>query len=155
LTRRSWTLAAGWLAVVLVYAGLSRLWTDTESQWYRSLTEPVWQPPDAVFGIIWPLNFLALAVVGVLVSRNRAADSRRMLTVFAVSVVFALGWSYLFSEERALLAAAASLVIAAGLTWVLLALAWRAGRAYAAGLAVYACWMALAASLSVGFAVLN
>lgn len=155
MTRRSWKLAAGWLVVVVVYAGLSRLWTDTDSQWYRSLTEPPWQPPDAVFGIIWPLNFLALAVVGVLVSRSRAALSLSMLSVFSVSVVFALGWSYLFSQERALLAAAVSLVLAAALTWMLLGLAWRAGKGYAAGLVVYTIWMTLAASLSVGFVVLN
>lgn len=155
MTRRSGKLAAGWLVVVVVYAGLSRLWTDTDSQWYRSLTEPPWQPPDAVFGIIWPLNFLALAGVGVLVSRNHPDVSRRMLTVFAVSVVFALGWSYLFSQERALLGSAVSLVVAAALTWVLLALALRAGKAYPAALLVYAVWMTLAASLSVGFVVLN
>lgn len=155
MARRSWILAAAWLAVVVVYAGLSRLWTDTTSPWYRSLTEPPWQPPDVVFGIIWPLNFLALAVVGVLVSRSRPDVSRRMLTVFAVSVVLALGWSYLFSQERALLGSAVSLVAAAALTWVLLALAWRAGKAYGLGLLVYAVWMSLAASLSVGFVALN
>lgn len=141
--------------MVGLYAWLSRVWTDTESSWYLSLTEPAWQPPDAVFGIIWPLNFLALAVVGVLVSRNHPTVASRMLTVFAVSVVFALGWSYLFSQSHELLGAAVSLVVAAALTWVLFGLAWRTGKGYAAGLVVYATWMTLAASLSVGFTVLN
>lgn len=148
-------LPVAWLAVVVVYAGLSRVWTDTESRWYRSLTEPSWQPPDVVFGIIWPLNFLALAVVGVLVSRNRPDVAGRALAVLAVSVGFALGWSYLFSQERALVGAAVSLVVAAVLTWVLVAVVARAGAAYAAGLLVYAVWMSLAASLSIGFVALN
>lgn len=155
MARRSWLLAAGFVLVVGVYAGLSRVWTDTESSWYTSLTEPSWQPPDAVFGIIWPLNFLALLVVGVLVSRHHPAVAGRMLTVFTVSVVFSLGWSYLFSQERQLVAPAVSLVIAAALTWVLLGLAWKAGKGYAALLVVYTVWMTLAASLSIGFAVLN
>ncbi len=151
----SWTRALPWLAVVAVYAGLSRLWTDTTSAWYRSLTEPSWQPPDVVFGIIWPLNFLALAVVGVLVSRRDEAVAARALVVLVVSVVLALGWSYLFSQQHALPASAVSLVLAAALTWLLVATVARAGRGLAAGLLVYAAWMTLAASLSIGFAVLN
>ena len=150
-----WTRILVWLAVVVAYAGLSRLWTDTESRWYRSLTEPAWQPPDAVFGIIWPLNFLALAVVGVLVCRRDRAVATRALGVLAVSVVFALGWSYLFSQQRALLASAVSLVVAAALTWLLVATVARDGRWLGAGLLVYATWMTLAASLSVGFVALN
>lgn len=155
MSKRSWLLAGGWLIVVAVYAGLSRVWTDTDSQWYRSLTEPAWQPPDIVFGIIWPLNYLALAIVGVLVARNHPAIAQRMLAVFGVSVVFALGWSYLFSQQQSLVGSAISLIIAAALTWVLIALAARAGKWYAAGLMVYAVWMSLAASLSIGFAILN
>ena len=151
----SWSRALPWLVVVAVYAGLSRVWTDTGSRWYRSLTEPPWQPPDVVFGIIWPLNFLALAVVGVLVSRRDETVATRALAVLAVSVVFALGWSYLFAQAHALAASAVSLVVAAALTWVLVATVARAGKDLAAGLLVYAAWMTLAASLSIGFVVLN
>ncbi len=155
MSRRSAYLAAGFVALVIVYSALSRLWTDTESRWYQSLTEPPWQPPDATFGIVWPLNYLALLAVGVLVSRSHPDVGKRMLAVLAVSVVFALGWSYLFSQSHELLGAAVSLVIAAALTWVLFGLAWRAAKGYAAGLAIYTLWMTLAASLSVGFVVLN
>ncbi len=148
-------LVSGFLLVVVAYAGLSRVWTDTSSPWYDALRQPAWQPPDAVFGIVWPLNFLALTVVGVLVSRKRPDVARPALAVFAVSVVFALGWSYLFSEEHALLGSALSLAVAALLTWALVVVVGRAGRAYAAGLLVYAVWMTLATSLSIGYAVLN
>lgn len=77
------------------------------------------------------------------------------LGVLAVSVVAALGWSYLFSQQHTLGAAAVALVIAASLTLVLLALVSRAGWGYAAGLLFYTLWMTLAASLSVGFVFLN
>lgn len=155
MDRRSWTTAAGFLLTVVVYAVLSRVWVDTSSEWYRDLDKPWFQPPDIVFGIIWPLNFLALAVVGVLVSRSHPHRARGALVTFAVSVVFALGWSYLFSEQRMPAAAAVSLVMAALLTWVLVAQVWQARAAYGAGLLVYAGWMTLASALSVGIAVLN
>ena len=155
MTRRGWTTAAGFLLTVVVYAVMSGVWVDTSSDWYRDLDKPWFQPPDVVFGIIWPLNFLALAVVGVLVSRSHLGRAKGALATFAVSVVFALGWSYLFSEQRMPTASAASLVVAALLTWVLVAQLWRARPAYGAGLLVYAGWMTLASALSVGIAVLS
>ena len=155
MNRSSWTTAGGFLLTVVVYAVLSRVWTDTSSQWYRDLDKPWFQPPDVVFGIIWPLNFLALAVVGVLVSRSHPDRARWALATFAISVLFALGWSFLFSEQRLLVASAVNLVVAALLTWALVAQLWRARPAYGAGLLVYAGWMTLASALSVGIAVLN
>ena len=147
--------AIGFVLVVIAYAALSGVWTDTSSSWYDDLDKPWFQPPGVVFGIIWPLNFLALGIVGVLVSRKSPDLARRALVLFGVSVGFALGWAYLFNQSRELVAAAAALVLAALLTWALLVVVARAGRAYAAGLLVYAVWMTLAASLSVAIAVLN
>ncbi len=154
LRQSPWT-AIGFVLVVVAYAAVSGVWTDTSSDWYAALDKPWFQPPGVVFGIIWPLNFLALGVVGVLLSRNHPGVARRALGVFTVSVVFALGWAYLFNQSRELLAAAVSLVIAAVLTWLLLAVVARGRRAYAAGLLVYAGWMTLAATLSVSLAVIN
>jgi translocator protein len=156
MRRQQWLLAAGFVLVLLAYAGLSRVWLDTSSDWYLALDKPWFQPPDVVFGIIWPLNYLALLVVGVLIAlREPVRRAATMLVVFAVSVVCALGWSYLFSEERMPGASAVALVAAAVLTWLFVALAGRQRWWYAALLLVYAGWMSLASAISVGIAVLN
>lgn len=155
MNRRDWATAAGFVLTVLVYTVLSGLWTDTSSDWYRDLDKPWFQPPDIVFGIIWPLNFLALAVVGVLISLSHPRLARGALAIFVVSVVFALGWSYFFSQQQMPTVSAVSLVVAALLTWALVAQVWRARSAYGVGLLVYAGWMTLASALSVAIAVLN
>ncbi|MFM8867600.1 MAG: tryptophan-rich sensory protein, partial [Ilumatobacteraceae bacterium] len=47
-------------AIIAVYIiGASR-WVATDDGWYRSLTKPSWQPPDVIFGLIWPYNFIML-----------------------------------------------------------------------------------------------
>jgi tryptophan-rich sensory protein len=49
-------------ALVVGYAVGSGLWVTTGDAWYRSLEQPPWQPPGAVFAIIWPQNvWVALA----------------------------------------------------------------------------------------------
>jgi tryptophan-rich sensory protein len=74
----------------------------------------------------------------------------------AVILVYAgPAWSYLFGQAHALAWAAVVLLVAAALTWLLLVVVGRAGGGYAAGLLVYAVWMTLAASLSLGYVVLN
>ena len=88
------------------------------------------------------------------------------LTLFAVLSLFedesadeiklSLDGEHWTSEvDGALLASAVSLVVAAALTWLLVATVARDGRWLGAGLLVYATWMTLAASLSVGFVALN
>lgn len=70
---------------------------STNPGWYGGLIRPAWQPPDVVFGIIWPYNFVALAVVGVLVAqRGSPAAVAAWLALAAASVVCALAWAYLF-----------------------------------------------------------
>jgi tryptophan-rich sensory protein len=101
------------------------------------------------------VNYLALLVVGVLLSARQPQVARLALGVLSASVVFALAWSYLFGQAHALGWAAVVLLVAAALTWLLLVVVGRAGGGYAAGLLVYAVWMTLAASLSLGYVVLN
>lgn len=52
------------IALVVGYAVLSGRWVGHEPGWYAALPRPSWQPPPWVFGVAWPLNFLALAVAG-------------------------------------------------------------------------------------------
>ncbi|QNN51485.1 tryptophan-rich sensory protein [Nocardioides mesophilus] len=150
---RTLLVGAGFVVVVVAYAVLSQVWVSAEPGWYAALPRPPWQPPDWVFGVIWPLNFLALLAAGVVLARADPVRAGPVLAVLAVAVVFALGWAYLFYVPHALAASAVSLGIAAALTWVLLVLA--AGVVGWTGvlLAPYAVWVSLATSLAVWYAV--
>jgi tryptophan-rich sensory protein len=58
------------VATVFVYAIGSGLWVNTGDNWYRSLNQPPWQPPDFIFGLIWPYNFVVLGIAAVTVSNQ-------------------------------------------------------------------------------------
>ena len=152
MEERTWLVGAGYLALVVAYAVLSQVWVNSDAGWYASLRKPTWQPPDVVFGIIWPLNFLALAVTGVVLAREAPTGGAVVLAVLAVSVGCALGWAYLFYVPHALTPAALSLTAAAALTWLVLVLAATAVWWLALVLLPYAVWLSLATSLAWWYA---
>ena len=126
------------------------------SGWYAGLARPSWQPPDVVFGLIWPYNFIALAVVGVIVAqRGSAGQVGAWLGIAVVSVVCALSWAYLFYVPHQLTASAVALAGAAALTAVLVVVTWTVTRGGAVALLPYLIWVGLATSLAVGYARLN
>lgn len=145
-------VAAGVLVVVVAYAALSARWTSAGSAWYRTLPRPAWQPPDLVFGVIWPLNFGALAVTGLVVALERPPrDGVGWLLLFVASVGLALGWAHAFYVRHALGGAALLLAGAAALTWLLLALTHSLVPWAGWALVPYAVWLTVATGLAVAY----
>ena len=142
--------------IVLIYATASGWWVDTGDDWYRLLDRPAWQPPDVVFGLAWTYNFAVLIGVGVVVAISGTDVARWVWLVgLAASVAAALAWARLFYVDHALWAAAAALIVATCVTVSILVAAFMT-RTWAGLLLVpYQVWLALAASLSVGYAQLN
>lgn len=153
-------LAIGMIAVVIAYAVLSVVWTSRDPGWYASLPRPRWQPPDIVFGIIWPLNFLALGIASWVIGTSEATapgSTSAGLTfggLLCVSVGFSLGWAYLFYVPHHFLAAAVSLTVASALTWALVAVGASAVWWVGVLLLPYAVWLSIAATLAYGYAYL-
>jgi len=144
------------IALVVGYAVLSGRWVGHEPGWYAALPRPSWQPPPWVFGVAWPLNFLALAVAGsAVVTSAPTGAALGFVGVLAASIALALGWAYAFYVPHRLDLAAILLGGAAALTWVLVLVAGRQ-LTWAGWLLVpYAAWLTVATSLSVGYWALD
>lgn len=152
----AWAPTLVWCTLGVVFAGLANAWNAHDPGWYASLERPSFQPPEVVFGVMWPLNFLLLLVVGLTSVRAAPADVSWPATgVLAVSVVLALGWAWLFYVPHHLAAAAVCLAGATVVTWLLLAVVGRNEAWAALLLAPYALWLTVATALSVAYARLN
>ena len=144
------------VALVLIYVVGSGLWVNTGDGWYRGLNQPAWQPPDFIFGIIWPYNFIVLGFAAVIVSnRLSAALIATYLTVFAITVACALTWAFQFYRPHNLEAASTALSCVAVLTVVLVVIASRASLPLALALLPYQVWVLIASFLSWTYARLN
>ena len=144
------------VALVLIYVVGSGLWVNTGDGWYRGLNQPAWQPPDFIFGIIWPYNFIVLGYAAVIVS-NRLSTTlvATYLTVFAISVACALTWAFQFYRPHNLEAASTALTCVAVLTIALVVIASRASWPLAFALMPYQIWVSIASFLSWSYARLN
>ncbi len=63
-------------------------------EWYASLNKPSWNPPSWVFGPVWTLLYIAMAIAAWLVWRR--GGQRRALTFYAVQLVLNAAWTPLF-----------------------------------------------------------
>jgi benzodiazapine receptor len=150
------TAAVLGVVLVVVYAVGSGRWVASGDTWYRNLERPPWQPPGAVFGIIWPYNFAALIAAGLAIAFHGSAAARGVWLVgLALSVTAALTWARLFYVDHALWPAAVALIAAAVLTVPIVVAAFGVRTWAGAILVPYNIWVALAASLSVGYALRN
>ena len=143
------------IACVVIYAGGANYW-NRQDGWYQSLNQPSWQPPGFVFGLIWPYNFIVIGIaLWVIASKASPALVATSLGLFAISVFFALRWSYLFYEVHDLKAAASSLLTTAILTLPLLIITFSQSIKVGIALIPYQIWIFTAAALGASYAQNN
>ena len=140
-------------AIIAVYViGSGRL-VATDTQWYRTLIKPAWQPPSIVIGLIWPYNFaLLIAATWVVASRLSNTQQLVWLISLALSVAAALVWAWLFFKLHSLPASAVALVFASLFTIPLLVISFRASPTLGIAFVPYQIWLAVATSLAFGYA---
>jgi len=149
-------LSVAVVAIVFVYVIGSSLWVNTRDNWYRSLNEPSWKPPDFIFGIIWPYNFVILGFAAVYVA-NRLSTTNALiyLSIFALSVACALTWAYQFYKPHNLVAASIALCLVALLTLPMLYFIYQASLPLFLATIPYQLWVITASYISFSYAKLN
>ncbi len=148
--------AAIGIGLVLIYAFGSGIWVSSSPGWYSSLVQPPWQPPDFIFGIIWPYNFVMLGIAAFNVAQSLTKiQTVTWLIFFAASVAAALVWAYQFYVPHNLSIAATALGVAALLTIPVLYLTFKASLMIGLLLIPYQIWVTIATTLAWGYATRN
>ena len=148
--------AALGIILVIIYAFGSGIWTSSSPGWYNTLNRPPWQPPDFIFGLIWPYNFIVLGIASYRISTSLSRNETIIwLSCFALSVVAALSWAYNFYVPHNLQLAAISLGATALLTLPMLLLTFRASIGLGFALLPYQIWVAIATTLAWGYYTRN
>jgi benzodiazapine receptor len=85
------------LAASALVAGLGGLATASNvTGWYATAEKAPWSPPNWVFGPVWSILYVAMAVAAWLIWRRHADGTRPALTAYAVQLVLNLLWTPVF-----------------------------------------------------------
>ncbi|WP_109530223.1 MULTISPECIES: TspO/MBR family protein [Nocardia] len=144
------------LLLVIVVAAVGNLAAVSSADQYRRLNQPGWAPPSWLFGPVWTVLYVLIAVAAWLVWRGEPWRAVRVpLAAHVVQLILNAAWTPLFfgAELRGLaFAEILVLVVAIAVTFVLFL---RHSRAGAALLLPYLAWTVFAAVLTFSVWTMN
>jgi len=144
----------GWLGVTSLAAAFGSIFRP--GQWYRELEKPAWTPPDEVFGPVWTILYILMALAAWLVWRKGGWKANQLpLSIYLVHLVLNGAWSWLFFGLQAPLLALVdilALIAAAGVTGFLF---WRVSKVAGAAFVPYLLWLLYAAALNAAIVWMN
>lgn len=92
-----------WVILILFILGcnllgaLGSLWAGGDSDWYKQITKPNFNPPSWIFGPVWSLIFSLMGVALYFVFFSGDSNIRTIaLILFGVQFILNILWSYLF-----------------------------------------------------------
>jgi len=151
-----WLSLVFWLLLVAAVA-LFGSWTTLPqiATWYATIAKPSFTPPNAVFGPVWTVLYLMMAVAAWRVGPLTDGNRRRAITLFGIQLAFNAVWSPVFfglEAPRAGLAIILALLISLSATLVAF---WRLDRPAALLLVPYLAWVCYATALNAEIVRLN
>lgn len=121
------------------------------SEWYTNLKKPSFNPPNYLFGIVWPILYLLMAISAFAVWTKTGITKEPIpLTVFFIQLALNFIWTLIFGKAKDLLAAFVEIIVLIFFILLTMVLFLRVkGRAWTPILLVpYLAWVSFATALS-------
>jgi benzodiazapine receptor len=151
--RTSWWTVLPFLAAVALVAWLGSRAAISSRATYDALELPSFAPPGWVFGPVWTVLYIGIALAGWLLWRSAGWD--RALALWVVQLLLNLAWTPLFFAGDRYGWALVDIVVLALAIALLVAWSWRRSRWAAWLLVPYLAWVCYAAALNAAIVRLN
>jgi len=130
--------------------------TPNVTTWYKELAQPPWTPPPWLFGPVWTVLYVMMAVSAWLVWKcGDASTSRRPLVLFGIQLVLNVAWSWLFFGMKSPGIALIEILVLLGAIALTMISFGKISRLAGLLLMPYIMWVMFATSLNAGFWWLN
>ncbi|MBU3262150.1 tryptophan-rich sensory protein [Roseovarius sp. PS-C2] len=140
--------------VSVVFGGGLAIGVSTlPGDWYAGLIKPWFNPPNWIFGPVWSVLYIAIAVGG---WRTWQRDrSGLAMKVWIVQMIANFAWSPVFFAAHRIGLAFAVILLVLGAIAAFIILMWRRDRMSALPFAPYAVWVGFASILNGAILFLN
>lgn len=82
------------------------------SEWYTNLKKPPFNPPSYLFGIVWPILYLLMAIAAFAVwTKTGILKQPAPLVVFFIQLALNFIWTLIFGKAKDLLAAFVEIIV--------------------------------------------
>jgi len=152
-----WIALIFWIGLCFAVAGVSGSWTASEIPgWYRTLNRPSIAPPNWVFGPVWSLLYLLMAVAAWQIWQSAASPLRTWgLVLFLAQLALNFAWSLIFFRQHAIGAALVEVVVLWAAIAATTAVFGRVSPVAAWLMAPYLAWVSFASILNGAYWRLN
>ena len=148
-TDAHWGALALLVGVTGVAALTGALASVRAGDFYQVLSKPTWAPPAQVFGPVWSVLYVLMALAAWLVVRARGwPGARPAIALYVLQLVLNALWTWLFFRWHLGWVALAEIVVLWALLLFTTAAFWRARRLAGALLLPYLAWVTFAAALT-------
>lgn len=152
----SWGGAVAIVLCTVATAVIGGLASARAGDFYGALQRPAWAPPAWVFGPVWTVLYVLMAVAAWLVWRVRARrGARHALILYGLQLALNALWPWLFFAWRRGALAFAEVVLLLGVVGATVFAFARVRRRAAALLVPYLLWVAFASALTLAVWRLN
>lgn len=121
--------------------------------WYADLAKPSFNPPNWLFGPVWTVLYVLIAVAGW--RTWRAARNGLAMKLWWAQMALNFLWSPTFFGAQQIAPAAVVIFLMLVTILAFIATTWRSDRVSSALFVPYALWVAFAAVLNTSIAILN
>lgn len=155
--KKIWISFIVFILLCLIVQVVGSVWTnETVTTWYPTLVKPSWTPPDWVFGPVWSLLYIMIAVSGWLIYRAKNSRERSVaLMLYGGQLALNFIWSFLFFSLRSPILGLIDIVFLCLLISLTIIKAWPVNRLASILLIPYLVWVMYATSLNAGIWLLN
>jgi len=98
--KNQWLVLGGLVLLCLAVGGIGGAASSAAIDgWYRMIAKPSWTPPDWVFGPVWTVLYIMMAVAAWLVWKT-GDRVRPAMVLFFLQLALNLAWTFLFFNAQ-------------------------------------------------------
>ncbi|QGZ70177.1 tryptophan-rich sensory protein [Pediococcus pentosaceus] len=150
-----------WIQLIIAVVGveligsLSGLLAGDIKAIYNSFTLPPFSPPDRLFGIVWPILYLMIGIVGYLIFTVRSNYRKTNLTLFITQLFLNFIWSIVFFNASSRWIGLLIILVLDALVFFCIKEFYKSSKLAAYLMIPYFLWILFATYLTLGTAILN